>query len=538
MAKYDGIIIGAGPNGLTVAAYLAKAGLKILLLERRYEMGGGLCTEKVTLPGFVHNTHAIYHMMVDYAPIFKDLRLQEDYGLRFIHPSPTMVMPFSDGRSICLYPDIERTCESIGKFSTKDAETYREIADRFKRYMDEFLAPASYCKPVPPIEQVARLQTTEIGRELNELTEKTPKQIVDELFENDQVRAMMLSVACFWGLDYDLEGLGYLVPLFINRASAYRLVVGGTHNLAHVLSKVIYENGGMILGSITIKRILIENGTAKGVELDDGTIIEANKFVASSIDPHQTFLRLVGEQHLDQYFVQRVKDWEWEKASLLGVHLALDTRPHFLAAEDNPDVDNAFVYIVGYDTEADVTGHFDAVLSGELRHYGFNCCFPSIHDSKQAPPGKHTALISMHAPYNLKDGGPEAWYRIREEQADKCVATLQRYVPNLTPDNILWRYISTPLDIENKLHDMVHGGIKQGAYIPFQMGYLRPNEECSSNVTPINRLYVCGASTFSGGMVIFGPGYIAANSIAEDLGIEKWWREPEMITVAREKGML
>ncbi len=537
MAKYDGIIIGSGPNGLAVAAYLAKAGLKILLLERRYEMGGGLCTEKVTLPGFIHNTHAVYHMMVDYAPVFKDLRL-EDYGLRFVRPSPVMAMPLSDGSSICLYTDIDKTCESIGQFSKRDANTYREIADRFQTYMDDFLAPASYCKPVAPIDQVAMMQATEVGRELNELTEKTPKQIVDELFENEHVRGLMLFAACFWGLDYDLEGVGYLVPLFINRATNYRLCIGGSHHLAHVLSKVIYENGGMVLGSKVVKRIIVENGAAKGVELEDGTIITANKFVASSIDPHQTFSRLVGEEHLDPYFVQRIKDWKWEASSLLGVHLALDTAPHFIAAEENPDVDKAFVYVVGYETEDDVVSHFDALYRGELVAGGFNCCFPSVHDSGQAPRGKHTGLISKHAPYNLKNGGPEEWYRVRDEQADECIATLHRYVPNLTSDNILWRYVSTPLDIENKFHNMVNGSIKQGAYIPFQMGYLRPNEECSSNVTPIKGLYVCGASTFSGGMVIFGPGYIAANSIAEDLGIDKWWQEPEMVISAREKGML
>lgn len=543
VAEYDGIVIGGGPNGLTVAAYMAKAGLKVLVVERRYEMGGGLCTERVTHPGFVHNTHAIYHMMVDYAPIFSDLGL-EAYGLRFVRPSPNMVMPFLDGSSICLYPDVERTCESIARFSPKDADAYRDMSARFQTYMDDFIAPSTYVKPHSILDGVARMMETQAGREINALAGMTPREIVGDLFAHERVKALMLFAACFWGLDYDLEGLGYLVPLFLNRATNYRLSIGGSHNLAHVLGKVIAENGGMVLGGQILKRIVVEDGVATGVELDDGTVIRATQFVASSLDPHQTFLEYVGEEQggrdlLDPYFLQRVKDWQWEKMSLLGVHLALERRPHLKAAESAPEIDDALVYIMGYESEADVVRHFDAVYAGELLPGGgFNACFPTVHDPRQAPPGKHTALISQHAPYRLVDGGSENWYRIREQQADECVETLRRYVPNLTTDNIVWRYISTPLDIENKFRNMVEGSFKQGAYIPFQMGSLRPNEECSSNSTPIERLFVCGASTFPGGMVIFGAGYNAANTIAEELGIEKWWSEPELITKAREKGTL
>jgi phytoene dehydrogenase-like protein len=538
--EYDGIILGAGPNGLTLAAYLAKAGLKILLLEKRFEAGGGLATEQVTLPGFLHNTHAIYMPMVDYAPPLRDFEeyLSKDYDLQFVYPSLVMAMPFADGSSLCLYQDVNKTCDSIAQFSKKDAETYRGIQQRFQTLTDDFLAPATYEMAKPAFEQMIKLQTTDVGREIGQWTEKTPQNIVHELFENDRVRTLFLYLSCMWGLHYDLEGVSYLVPLLINRATNYRLCVGGSHHLAHLFTKVLYRHGGMIVSPVTVKKITLENGVAAGVELEDGTAYRAKMFVASSLDPYQTFFKYVGENNLDKAFVTRTKDWKWELSSLFHVHMALENAPEFKAAALNPDLNKAFILVLGYETEDSLIRHYDAIHSGDLYPGGLNCCFPSIHDPKQAPEGRHTGLISLHAPYNLSKGGAENWYRIREQEAERCVELLRRYAPNIETENILWRYITTPLDIENKFADMVHGSYKQGAYLPLQMGYLRPNEECSQYATPIPRLYVCGASTFPGGLITFGPGYNAANKIAEDLGIERWWSEPECVTKAKVKGTL
>ena len=538
--EYDGIILGAGPNGLTVAAYLAKAGLKILLLEKRFEAGGGLATEQVTLPGFLHNTHAVYMPMVDYAPPLRDFDeyLTKDYDLEFVFPELVMAMPFSDGSSLCLYQDMDKTCASIAQFSQKDAETYRRVQRRFKELTDGFLAPATYEMAKPAFEQMIKLQATNVGREITEWTEKTPLDIVNGLFENDRVRTLFLYLSCMWGLHYNLEGVSYLVPLLFNRAVNYRLVVGGSHHLAHLFTKVLYRHGGMIISPVTVKRIIIENNAAMGVELQDGTVYRAKKFVASSLDPYQTFFKYVGESNLDSNFVTRTKDWKWELSSLFHVHLALAEPPNFAASSKNPDINKAFIIVLGYESQAELVKHYDAIHAGELYAGGFNCCFPSIHDPKQAPSGRHTALISLHAPSNLKDGGAQHWYRIREQEATRCVQLLGKYAPNINDDSILWHYITTPLDIENKFADMVQGSYKQGAYLPLQMGYLRPNEECSQYATPIKNLYVCGASTFPGGLITFGPGYNAANRIADDLGIDRWWKEPECVTKAKQMGTL
>jgi phytoene dehydrogenase-like protein len=536
----DVIVIGAGPNGLELGAYLSKAGLKTLVLERRHEMGGGLMTEAVTAPGYLHNTHAVYMMMVDYAPVYKDLQLENRYGLEHIYPSLQFAMPLSDGRCLCLYSDLEKTCASIARISKQDAERYREFMALAKRAVVGLIGPGTYVPPMPLLDQVVKLQQTELGREVSEYGEKSPQEIIDEFFENEHVKALMLYLCTHWGVAYDQPGMGYLVLLYLERATNYRLVRRGTHMVAQALQKVIYENGGMILNSQRIKRIIIEDGTAKGVELEDGTLIHAARAVVSTIDPHQTFLKLVGEEHLDEDFLEQIHGWQWEKYSLAGLHLALKEAPNFSAAASDPEINKALVYVLGFETAEELMKEYDAVFNGELTGQAmFNCCFPSVHDPSQCPPGRHTGLLSRFTPYNLQQG-PDLWYdhSFRENVAEQFLKTLQRYAPNMNKDTIYRKYLSTPVDIENKFINMVQGSYKQGLYHPLQMGIFRCNEACSKTRTPIDSLYLAGSSVYPGGTVIWGAGYGAANAMAEDLGIEKWWPEPEIITNAREKGYL
>jgi phytoene dehydrogenase-like protein len=542
--EFDGIVIGSGPNGLTTAGYLSKAGLKVAVLERRYEAGGGLATENLTLPGLLIDSHAIYHMMVEYAPPLKDFELEKIYDLEWIYPDPQIVMPFLDGSHLALYQDIQRSYDSIAKFSQKDADAFLDFAKWSQECMDLFLAPASYCNPMPSLEQAAKLYANPITQRDDELTQYTPKEIIDNMFENDRVRTLFLYLATMWGLDYDLEGLGYLVPLMINRAWNFRLCKGGSHHMCHLLAKYISRNGSRVITGAMIQRIIVEDGEAKGVELDDGTIIRAKQFVCSSINPHQTFLDLVGEEHLEEELVGRLGQWHYSDTSFFTVHTALFDPPKFTVAESNPELANALMYVVGYECEQDLVDHFEASRRGELHPGGFNCCFPSLHDPSRVmrhPQSevKHIGLISMEcAPYDLKDGGPQAWNGVRREYAEQCKATLAKYAPNMTADNVAWDYIGTPLDTENKFPDMKNGCFKQGAYLPLQMGYFRPNEYCSQHDTPIKGLYLGGASTHSGGMITYGPGYNAANKIAEDLGIEKWWPEPDHVKAAKAANLL
>lgn len=537
MEKYDVIIIGGGPNGLVAGAYLAKAGQKVLILEKRLEVGGGLATEDV-FGGYPANTHAIYMMMADYAPPYQDLELEKSYGLQHIYPPLQFAMPLRDGRCLCLYSDVEKTYKSIAQFSREDADAYREMYLKYRDYVDSFLAPSTYVQAKTTIEQAITLDATPLGREIAELTPKSPLEQVTNLFKDKHVQALMLHNVCMWGLDPEVEGIGYLVPLYLNRMTNYRICVRGSHTLAQALIKVMLENGGMQQTMQQIKRIIVKDGTAVGVEREDGTVFEVNKAVISTLDQEQTFLKLVGPQHLDNDFVESVKAWRWDYWSLLGIHCVFDEPPKFTTASSDPEIDQALIYVLGYENPDDVLNEYKGIGEGKLGD-GFYCSFPSVIDPLQSHYGKTIGSIYKMAPFDI-NGDSNQWYsyKFKEEQARKLLAKLGEFAPNINPDSTRSVYVSTPVDIQNKFSDMVRGSIKQGEYHPLQMGYMRPNEYCSTHRSPLKNLYIGGSCTYPGGTVLLGAGYLVAEAVCEDLGIDKWWPEPEMVARARERKLL
>ncbi|MFH0813092.1 MAG: NAD(P)/FAD-dependent oxidoreductase [Pseudomonadota bacterium] len=534
--KFDTIILGGGPNGLLAGAYLARAGQKVLVLEKRYEMGGGLATEEVTTAGYYHNTHAIYMMMVDYAPAYTDLELEKKYSLHHIFPSLQIAMPLKNGKWVGIYNDVEKTCQSFAKFSQKDADAYRNLYAKFKVWTDDFLAPYTYVQPRGTLEIAAQMEALEMGQEMFELTEKTPRDLVEEWFSDPYIRGLMINAICFWGLEPEQSGLGYLIPLYFNRTSSYRICKTGSHALTQSLIKNILENKGVVLTSQDVKRIMVINGEARGVEMEDGTTYESQA-VLSTIDLHQTFLNLVGEDHLPSEFVEGIKLWMWEHWAFFGVHLALEEAPQYKDSELN----QALITILGCETIDDYLEHYKAIEEKRIPDKPIaHCTIPTIHDPTQCRhPGKHTGILQTHVPYDLADGGAEKWwnYAFYTKEAEKLIELLRSYAPNMTEDAIRSVYVSTPIGYANKFKDMVKGSYKQGAYHPFQMGYIRPNEECSNHRSPIKGLYLGGACTYPGGTILMANGYLAADAICEDLGITKWWPEPEMIKKAREKGI-
>jgi len=216
-SEFDVVIIGAGPNGLIAGAYLAKAGLRVAVCERHFEVGGGLATEENLYPCYASNPHVLYHMMVDYMPAIRDFDLDAP-ALTWIRPNVQTAMVFEDGTSAVLARMVQDTKDSISKFSFKDATTFGKVIRRWRAIVDEIIAPATYIPPMAPVEITMAMQRTSVGQEMLALGEKSPLEIVTETFEHDKVRALMLYASCMWGIDPRESGLGFMVPLMLDRA--------------------------------------------------------------------------------------------------------------------------------------------------------------------------------------------------------------------------------------------------------------------------------------------------------------------------------
>jgi phytoene dehydrogenase-like protein len=524
MKDYDAIIIGGGHNGLILGNYLAKAGLKTLILERRIEVGGGLSTEEITIPGFLHNLHSYFHDTINIMPSFVDLELDK-FNARYHRPPVQAGIALRSGQAITMHTDLDKTYESIARLSKHDAEAYREMNENYREFMESIVVPALYTPPQPPSMQLSLLETSPEGLDFIRMGRLSPKEVLDEYFENEHVKALILhQLPIPRGILHDYDGLGTIIPLIVSQVEHSQICLGGSHVLAHALWRSYFSNGGMALGLSHVNKIIVENGEAKGVEALGGERYRANKLVASAVDLKQTFLEMVGEGNLEENFVNKVKNFKLDEFSIFGVHLALNEPLAHNCASFNPDIDQAFKLNIGLETPQDYHLLWSEIRAGKLpEHLGMFCSLPTLFDSTQAPKGKHTALLWQPVPYDLKEGGPEKWDEVKDEYMELCIDKWRQYAPNLTHENILMKQALSPLDIERKLVNMKAGGVFMGRTMLGQLEYFRPLPELSQFRTPIKNLYVCGACCHPGGGIIGAAGLIATEIIAEDYGLNKWW---------------
>ena len=518
-SEFDVVIIGGGPNGLIAGAYLAKAGLSVAVCERRFEAGGGLATEENLYPCYSSNPHVLYHMMVDYMPAIRDFEL-DGPALTWIRPNCQTGMLFEDGSSVLLTRMVQDTKDSISKYSFKDAATFGKVIREWRKIVDDIIAPATYIPPMDPIEITVAMQRTKVGQQMLEMGELSPLQLIGETFEHDKVRTLLLYATCMWGLDPRETGLGFMVPLMLDRAMNKCYCYGGSHKFGSALARQVVKHGGLILEAATVDQIIMENGRAVGVHITHEDRVLRAKAVMSTLDPHSTFLDLVGEQHLPDGLTESVKGWAWDKWSFNTLHIAADEAPKY--GTDDPWINQAFATVIGIESVKQLLAHWDNVTKGkiDLNNFGGHSTCESLFDPTLSDrPGKYVSMFQIHAPYGLQGG----WVNRREDIKAAMLSKWQKAAPNLA-GKIISTAMEDPEEIEIRFPNMRRGSIKHGDYRPLQMGCYRPNQDCSSTKTPIEGLYVCGVSVYPGGLVLGGPGYLGANKVAEDLGIQKWWK--------------
>jgi phytoene dehydrogenase-like protein len=285
---YDFIIVGGGHHALACGAYLAKAGAKVVVLERSHRTGGACHTEEVTLPGFRHNVCSVVHTHIPLSPVYRDLEL-ERHGVKYIYPAHLRGTIFPDHKCLVMYRDTERMAAEIAKYSARDAGTFKQLVADYGEFIESTYLPLMYSPPLPPSMQTAQLEQSEEGRALLQWQATTPVQLLNELFESEEVKVHFLARMTVLGFPPDAFGQGWIQLFRILKAEA-PICVGGSQGLADGLRKCFEAAGGAVRTRAQVKRIVVRGNRATGVELADGTRLDASKAVVTNVEPKQSFL--------------------------------------------------------------------------------------------------------------------------------------------------------------------------------------------------------------------------------------------------------
>jgi phytoene dehydrogenase-like protein len=423
--SYDGIIIGAGHHGLILGSYLAKAGLTILLVDRRLEYGGGLSTKEATKPGFYHNLHSINHFHIGHSPWFTDLNLGEK--VTYITPRYELGQAHRDGSALVFGRDLEETVANVARFSKRDAATFREWNKKAEEITRSVLIPERYSEPLPQDERERLLAKTAAGRDFIAVTRRQPLDVVEELFENEHVKLLFLfKVSLFgtWLTDTmsKTSPMGSVIRAF-DLETGYQLCQGGSFNLARGLMETFIASGGTFQPQVDIERVLLEGGRSTGIVLRDGRTVRARQFVASTLDVHQTFETLIGRAQLPAELGKKLDKFQYTGWTLFGLHLALEESPRFLAEKFDPNINRTLKWSIGAETMRDLFSAFDDVNNNKVpRIVQFGAGPLSLLDPTQAPPGKHTTYAWHVMPLNpeIRDRDYETF---KKEFSDRILET-------------------------------------------------------------------------------------------------------------------
>ncbi|MCU1269639.1 MAG: amine oxidase [Acidobacteriaceae bacterium] len=522
----DIVIIGGGHNGLVTAFYLAKAGFKPLVLERRNQVGGAAITEEFH-PGF--RSSVLAHSAGPLRPeIVRDMHL-EKHGLTLITPEIAVTSLSPDGRALILYRDLNKAAQEIAKFSEADAAKYREFhlaLEKTSRVISKALAltPPEIARP----SKGDLFGLLQLGRSVRGLGKKSTydllrwapmavADIVSEFFDTDLLRATIAARGIF-GTFLGPWSAGTSLVLLLraagdsNPAGSNFFATGGIGAMTQAMAKAAQQAGAEIRAGAEVAEIKIKNGTAQGVVLSNGEEIEA-RAVISNADPKRTFLKLMDPVLLSPTFIKRLQNYRMN-GTLSKINLALSGLPTFKALNGNTDALTGRIQI-GSDIDY-LERAFDESKYGNFSRAPYlEVTIPTLTDPSLAPEGKHVMSIYMqYAPYKLKNS---SWRGEGQRFAlgDTVVKTLAQYAPDL-PEKILHHQIITPLDLE-ETYGLTGGQIFHGELALDQIFTMRPMLDWARYRTPIENLYLCGSGTHPGTGLTGGSGANAAREILKDL---------------------
>jgi len=522
MPKYDAVIVGGGHNGLVTAAYLARAGRKALVLERREMVGGCAVTEEIW-PGYRVST-AAYLTSLMQERIVRELEL-ERFGYRVDAKDPAFFSAFPDGRHFFMWQDRAKTLEEIARFSRRDAEVYpayEDLLERISQVVEGLLltTPPNF----PPRGVFDFVDYLKLAGRMRGLSPKdvvalvkiftqSAAEFLDEWFESEQVKVTLATDGVIGanggprspGTAYIL--LHHCMGGVAGHRGLWGFVRGGMGAVSESIAASARAKGVAIRTNAPVAKVAVRGGRAQGVVLESGEEIEAG-VVASNLDPKVTFLRLLEERDLEPDFLQAIRHFRIEGTSC-KINLGLNGLPEFTAYPGAPGPHHRATMHICPNIDYVERAWDDAKYGQPSERPLLELTIPTMYDPSLAPAGKHVmGIFLQYAPYTLRSG---TWDELREPFGDRVIALIEEYVPNIRRI-VEYRQVLSPLDLERRF-GITGGNIFHGEMSLDQMFVMRPAAGWARYRTPVEGLYLCGSGAHPGGGVMGAPGFNCAREI-------------------------
>jgi len=523
--KYDAIIVGGCHNGLTAAGYLGKSGLKTIVLERLPVVGGAVVTEEIH-PGY-RISAVSYVVSLLRSEVIKDLELKR-HGFEMLRLDGTLAV--CGGDYLYLTGEEEHDRNEVGRFSSVDYDAMKQfdsmvqkigivIRNQMLREPPKLAAGFSDLTALARMGLDIRKLTPDLRHRLFQMLFSSAYDLIERWFDSPMIKSMY-AAACFTGNFASLRQPGSAIPFFHmaigeleGEQGAWRLVKGGMGGITHAMASFARSKGVEIRTSSPVEKILVEEGRAAGVRLENGEILNG-RCVLANTDPKRTFLSLMDQDQLDPDFARDIRQIRMGHSSL-RLSLALKGLPDvrfFERGRQGPWHGSDITIFP--DVEGLEANYFAAVRGKLPREPRLEITIPSTLDDSLAPPGHHVmSVLAKYYPYKLADG--LSWDDIKEDVADSIITYIENVMPNLT-GLIIGRQMLSPLDLET-IYGLTEADIFHGRHDMDQLFSLRPHPRAAQYRTPVQDLYLCGSGAHPGGGVTGAPGYNAARRVIADL---------------------